>query len=58
MTYKIYALTSYGREEIDQASTYAEASFLHEQYQSAFRAVSIEPIIPVCLQEIASYSKP
>ena len=58
MTYKIYAITPYGREEIDQALTYAGASFLIEQYQSAFGAVSIEPIIPVCLQEIASYSKP
>ena len=58
MTYKIYAITSYGREEIDEASTFEEASFLLEQYQSAFGAVSIEPIIPVCLQEIASYSKP
>ena len=58
MTYKIYALTSYGREEIDQASTYAEASFLHEQYQSAFGAVSIEPIIPVYLSELSNYSKP
>jgi hypothetical protein len=36
MTYKIYALSSYGREEIDQASTYAEASFLIEQYQIAY----------------------
>ena len=38
MTYKIYALTSYGREEIDEASTFEEASFLLEQYQSAFGA--------------------
>ena len=36
MTYKIYALTSYGREEIDEASTFEEASFLHEQYRLAY----------------------
>jgi hypothetical protein len=36
MTYKIYALSSYGREEIDQASTRDEASFLIEQYQMAY----------------------
>lgn len=58
MTYKIYALTSYGREEIDEASTFEEASFLHEQYQSALGAVSIEPIIPVYLSELSNYSKP
>jgi hypothetical protein len=57
MTYKIYALTSYGREEIDQASTFEEASFLIEQYQSAFSAVSVEPIV-CALSELPSYSKP
>jgi hypothetical protein len=36
MTYKIYALSSYGREEIDQASTRAEAYFLIKQYQMAY----------------------
>lgn len=36
MTYKIYALSSYGREEIDQASTRDEASFLIEQYSIAY----------------------
>lgn len=46
MTYKIYALSPYGREEIDQALTYAEASFLIEQYQSAYGS------------EFSIYSKP
>jgi len=58
MTYKINALTPYGWEEIDQASTFEDASFLIEQYQSAFSAVSIEPIIPVYLSELSNYSKP
>ena len=58
MTYKIYAITSYGREEIDEASTFEDASFLIEQYQSAFSAVSVEPIICVSLSELPSYSKP
>ncbi len=58
MTYKINALTPYGWEEIDQASTFEEASFLIEQYQSAFSAVSVEPIICVSLSELPNYSKP
>jgi hypothetical protein len=52
MTYKINGLTPYGWEEIDQASTFEEASFLIEQYQSAFGAVSVEPIICVSLSEL------
>jgi hypothetical protein len=36
MTHKIFASSRYGREEIDQASTHAEASFLVEQYRIAY----------------------
>lgn len=46
MTYKIFALSRYGREEIDQAPTRTEASFLIEQYQMAYGS------------EFSIYSKP
>ena len=31
---------------------------MNYDFETELKMVSIEPIIPVCLQEIASYSKP
>lgn len=36
MNYKIFSISPYGREEIDQASDKTEASFLVEQYRIAY----------------------
>jgi hypothetical protein len=36
MKYKIIAVSKYGREEIDTASTIKEANYLKREYQMAF----------------------